>query len=333
MKSGSKIAVVGCGHWGKNLVRNFRAIGALRAVCDPSEAGRATAAELAPEAEIHSDIEVVIEDPSIGAIALATPAETHCELAIRAMEAGKDVFVEKPLALTYGEGLKMEQRAAELDRILMVGHLLEYHPAVLILREMIEKNELGRINYIYSNRLNFGKIRVEENALWSFAPHDIAVILRLIGELPLEVTSVGGSYITPNLADVTVSNLHFRTGVRAHVFVSWLNPFKEQKLVVVGDRKMAVFDDTLSDEKLTLYDQCVDFDGHSPVLQKGEATVVPISRDEPLRSECEHFVKCLLTRQKPLTDARSGNNVLKVLQACEVSLQLNGQPTALNQIV
>lgn len=332
MNNQPNIALLGCGYWGKNLARNFSSLGVLKVICDPSEAGRARAAELAPEAIIESEFEAVFKDPTIEAVAIATPAETHCQLAISAMEAGKDVFVEKPLALTYSEGRRMEKRAQDLNRILMVGHLLEYHPAILKMRELISDGELGRINYIYSNRLNFGKIRTEENALWSFAPHDIAIILRLIGDLPLEVTCVGGSYITPNLADVTVSNLHFPTGVRAHVFVSWLNPFKEQKLVVVGDQKMAVFDDTSPNEKLVLYDQRVDLEYRAPVLQKGDATVVKLDADEPLRSECAHFIECVAEHKSPLTDARSGNNVLRVLQACEVSQRLNGRPTLLSEI-
>ena len=332
MKNQLHIALLGCGYWGKNLARNFNSLGVLKVICDPSEAGRVRAAELAPEAAVESNFEAVFKDPTIDAVAIATPAETHCQLAIAAMEAGKDVFVEKPLALNYAEGCEMEKRAQDFGRILMVGHLLEYHPAVLKMRALIADGELGRINYIYSNRLNFGKIRTEENALWSFAPHDIAIILRLVGELPIEVTSVGGSYITPNLADVTVSNLRFPTGVRAHVFVSWLNPFKEQKLVVVGDKKMAVFDDTSADEKLVLFDQRVEFDDRSPVLQKGCATVIEIEADEPLRSECAHFVECVAEHRVPLTDGRSGNNVLRVLQACEESLQLNGRPTRLSDL-
>ena len=196
----------------------------------------------------------------------------------------------------------------------------------------MQGGDLGKTCYIYSNRLNFGKIRVEENALWSFAPHDIAVILRLMGESPIEVTSTGGSYITPNLADVTVSCLHFRSGVRAHIFVSWLNPFKEQKLVVVGDKKMAVFNDLLQEGKLTIYNQQVHVRDRLPVLEKGDATVEIISTEEPLKRECRHFLECIATRTRPLTDGKSGVEVLKVLQACQISLQLNGKPIALADV-
>jgi predicted dehydrogenase len=326
------IAVLGCGHWGQNLVRNFQSLGVLSAICDPSEKGRARGRELAPAARIVENPQELIHDPSIQAVAIATPAETHYSLASQAIAAGKDAFVEKPLAINYHEGVSLNTQALQAGRILMVGHLLEYHPAVLKLKELIDKGDLGKITYVYSNRLNFGKIRIEENALWSFAPHDIAVILRLIGEEPLEVTCSGGSYITPNLADVTVSCLHFRTGVRAHIFVSWLNPFKEQKLVVVGTRKMAVFNDTLKDDKLVLFDQRVDLNERQPVLQKGSADVVPLSTDEPLRRECEEFIRTIESRRTPLTDGKSGVRVLRVLQACQISLQLNGRPTPISDI-
>lgn len=327
-----KIAVLGCGYWGQNLVRNFEALGALAMVCDPAPAGRTRARELSSTTDIVDNFEAVFQRKDIQGIAMATPAETHHSLAIRAMQAGKDVFVEKPLALTYQQGREMESVAEETGRLLMVGHLLEYHPAVLKLRDMMAEGVLGRVNYIYSNRLNFGKVRTEENALWSFAPHDIAVILRLFGEMPIEVTCVGGSYLTPGLADVTVSCLHFVSGRRAHIFVSWLNPFKEQKLVLFGDKQMAVFNDGVKDGKLVLYNQRVEFDNRKPVLQKGEASVVEIPADEPLRRECEHFLDCIQKREKPLTDGKSGIQVLQVLQACQTSLQLNGKPILLSDI-
>jgi UDP-2-acetamido-3-amino-2,3-dideoxy-glucuronate N-acetyltransferase len=328
----SRVAVFGCGYWGQNLVRNFHQLGALAMVCDLAEPGRAKAREISPTAEIVDNFEAVLSRADIDAVVLATPAETHRTLAIRAMEAGKDVFVEKPMALDAKEGVEMKLVAEARRRVLMVGHLLEFHPAVLKLREMITAGTLGRVNYIYSNRLNFGKIRTEENALWSFAPHDIAVILRLFGAMPIEVTCVGGSYLTPNLADVTVSCLHFPSGQRAHIFVSWLNPFKEQKLVVFGDKQMAVFNDMEKEGKLLLYNQRVEFDNKKPVLQKGESTPVQIEAAEPLRQECQHFLDCIRDRKNPLTDAQNGVQVLQVLQACQTSLQLNGRPVVLSDI-
>jgi predicted dehydrogenase len=327
-----QVGVLGCGHWGQNLVRNFASLGVLAAVCDPKEHGRQRAAELACGAPILDSPEAVLLDPSIQAVVIATPAETHFALASKALENGKDVFVEKPLCVHYAQGCELHRLAERTGRVLMVGHLLEYHPAVLRLRELMAQGDLGRTSYIYSNRLNFGKVRIEENALWSFAPHDVAVILRLVGEEPLEVTCSGGSYITPNLADVTVSCLHFRTGLRAHIFVSWLNPFKEQKLVVVGDRKMAVFNDISKDEKLILYHQHVDLNDRRPVLQKNGSEIIPIIADEPLRLECEHFLDSVITRRTPLTDSRSGVSVLRVLEACQISLQLNGRPILLSDV-
>ena len=212
----------------------------------------------------------------------------------------------------------------------MVGHLLEYHPAVEAMKSLIHKGELGEVNYIYSNRLNFGKIRTEENALWSFAPHDVAVILRLAGGLPESVQCSGGEFLSSGVADVTLSSLRFSNNLRAHIFVSWLNPFKEQKLVVTGAERMAVFDDT-STEKLLLYDQRVDFEKDLPVLKKGGANSIPLPDVEPLRAECEHFVSCIKQRKKPLTDGESGLRVLQVLEACQESLENDGQRVFLNE--
>ena len=272
----------------------------------------------------------LLRDDQIQGVALATPAETHAELAIQAMQAGKDVFVEKPMALTLEDAEKMKKVARETDRILMVGHLLEYHPAVLKLREMIDSGELGKINYIYSNRLNFGKVRTEENALWSFAPHDVAVILRLMGHAPVEVSSCGGSYLTNGIADTTMSNLRFSDASRAHIFVSWLHPFKEQRLVVVGDKKMAIFNDVAPfGEKLQLYPQNVEFEGAMPLLKKEDAEFVEHADTEPLREECAHFLECIQSRKQPLTNAQSGIDVLNVLHACQQSIEQNGVPVSL----
>jgi len=322
------VAVLGCGAWGRNLVRNFHALGALHAVADPSEKSRGLARELAPDAPLFEDFRAVLRSPDIEAVVIATPAETHYALAMEAIENGKHVFCEKPMAIRYRDGVALERAAAAAKRVLMVGHLLEYHPAVVKLKELIDQGTLGKIHYIYSNRLNFGKVRTEENALWSFAPHDFAVILRLVGEEPIEVTAVGGNYITPGLTDVTVSCLQFRTGIRAHIFVSWLNPFKEQKLVVVGSQRMAVFNDVAAEGKLSLYDQQVDLNGRQPVLRNGKIETVPIADDEPLRLECRHFLEAVRDGKTPLTDGKSALRVLRVLEACQISLQLNGRPVS-----
>ena len=321
----TKIALVGCGYWGKNLCRNFQAMNALSTVVDATESGQASARLLAPNATILDNFTDILGDDQIQGIALATPAETHANLAIQAMRSGKDVFVEKPMALSISDAEAMQKIANETGCILMVGHLLEYHPAVLKLRELIDSGELGNVNYVYSNRLNFGKIRTEENALWSFAPHDVAVILRLLGQSPLEVSACGGAYLTHNIADVTVSNFRFSDDSRAHIFVSWLHPYKEQRLVVVGDKKMAIFNDVNAfGEKLRVYPQSVEFDGRIPVLKKEDAEFIKHSDAEPLREECAHFLDCIRTRNAPLTDAQSGIEVLKVLHACQASIDQNG---------
>jgi predicted dehydrogenase len=238
-------------------------------------------------------------------------------------------LVEKPLTLDVAQGERLIDLADERAAILMVGHLLEYHPAVLRLRALIDSGELGELQYIYSNRLNLGKVRREENILWSFAPHDIAIILRLVGALPTRVTATGGAYLQPNIADVTVTNIEFSTGVRAHIFVSWLHPYKEQRLVVVGSKQMAVFDDVRKDGKLMIYDQGVEIVNGEPVTRKNEGIPEQLDDAEPLRRQCLEFLECIRTRRKPLTDSESGLRVLRVLDAAERSLAEGGKPIAL----
>ena len=322
-----KVAVLGCGHWGKNLVRNFHELGALGAVVEPSAAGRRLAAETAPGVALHEDPAAVFADPDIAGVAIATPAETHAAIAEAALVAGKDVLCEKPLALRYEDAQRVARIAAERGRMLSVGHILEYHPGILELRRLIAAGELGKVRYIYSNRLNLGKVRREENILWSFAPHDVAVILRLVGALPFQVTAVGGAYIQPNLFDVTVTQLQFDNGVAAHIFVSWLNPFKEQRLVVVGSRRMAVFDDLR--KQLVLHDQRVDLKEGEPIPIKGDGVEIAYAADEPLLLECRAFLESMVSRKPPLTDGESGLRVLRVLQAAQRSLITQGQPVML----
>lgn len=322
----TRVAVVGCGGWGKNIVRSLDAIGHLAAIVEPSEAGRENAAKLAPETPVV-DLETVLADDSIPGVMIATPAETHYEIARRCLEAGKDVFVEKPLTIDLDEARALCDLADALGRILMVGHLLEYHPAILRLGELIRRGDLGTVRYVTSNRLNLGKVRVHENALWSFAPHDIAVILRLVGRNPCQVVATGGAYVSPNIYDTTVTQLLFDDGVRSHVYVSWLHPFKEQKLVVVGDRMMATFDDVA--KELLLYDQRVEWTRGEPTPVKAEAVKVEYPADEPLKAECRHFIESIETRRTPRTCGRSGLRVLQILHAAQQSLAMNGQPTSL----
>jgi predicted dehydrogenase len=320
------VTVIGCGYWGKNLVRNFYQMGALDMVCDLTEQGRVTAAQTATGTPVVDTLEAVLGSSS-PAVVIATPAETHYAVVGAALRAGKDVFVEKPLALTFEQGAELVQLADEHKRILMVGHVLEYHPAIQRLREIIFSGQLGRIHYIYSNRLSLGKIRREENILWSFAPHDVAVILRLMGSMPFEVVACGGQYLQPNIADVTVTNLLFDNGVRAHIHVSWLHPFKEQRLVVIGSKRMASFDDV--GKRLTVYDQRVEWREGEPVPVKHEGELIDYSDKEPLRIECEAFLEAVSTRVLPVTDGMSGLRVLRVLQAAQRSLVMNGEPIKL----
>jgi predicted dehydrogenase len=317
-----QIAVIGCGYWGKNLVRNFNRLGALALICEPNASGQERAKELAPEVRIATNLQEAL-DSDVAGVVIATPAETHYEIAKRALLACKDVFVEKPLALSYDAGIELVQAAEAANAILMVGHVLEYHPAIARLLELVQTGELGTVRYISSNRLNLGKVRREENILWSFAPHDIAVILRLAGQLPHEVAAHGGSYIQQNIADVTTTHMRFDNGVRAHIYVSWLHPFKEQRLVVIGSRKMASFDDVT--KRLVLYDQRVELHEGEPVPIKGNGDEVPFPADEPLALECRAFLDAIRTRRKPLTDGCSGLQVLQVLQAAEQSLAANGE--------
>lgn len=313
-------AVIGAGYWGKNIVRNLNEIGALRVICDVDQAALDAFQEQYPDVETCPDFDDILRNPEITCVAIATPAESHARLVREALSSGKDVFVEKPLCLDLKEGRELVDTAREQSRILMVGHLLWYHPAVLKLKELIDGGELGRVDYIYSSRLNIGKIRHEENILWSFAPHDLSVILGLVNEEPDRVFAQGGNYLRQQVADVTVSTLSFPSGVRAHIFVSWLHPFKEQKLIVVGDKQMAVFDDQATEHKLVLYPHTIDWKDRVPVAHKVDAVPVPIETTEPLRAECEHFLECVRTRGTPRTDGEEGLRVLNLLQGCQFSL-------------
>lgn len=322
MKS-PRVAVIGMGGWGKNLVRNIHALGALHTVCDADAERQSTIEELYPGVGFETDYGALLQSDAIDAVVLATPAAMHADMATAAMEAGKDVYVEKPLALTASEGERLVDLSHRLRRVLMVGHILQFHPAVLRLHELVRAGALGQIQYLYSNRLNLGKIRTEENILWSFAPHDISVMLSLLGEEPTDVSCRGGSFVNPGLVDVTMSQFSFPSGVRAHIFVSWLHPFKEQRLVVVGSEKMAVFDDTIED-KLVLYPHRVEWKNRVPTAVKGTGEVIALEAGEPLKAECQHFLDCVRDRKTPLTDGKEGLRVLRILQQCQQELQHSG---------
>ena len=287
-----RVAVVGCGQWGKNLVRTFHGLGALQWLCDSNPDALQQQAQLAPGVQTTTRFDELLAS-DVQAIVLATPAALHYAGARAALRAGKDVFVEKPLALRYSEGSELVELADSLDRVLMVGHILQYHPAIARLHELVAREELGRLWYIYSNRLNLGRVRHEENILWSFAPHDLSVIHSLAGAEPETVSAIGGTYLQPGIADTTVTNLKFANGVGAHIFVSWLHPYKEQRLVVVGERKMAVFDDTRQTGKLRIHDKGFQWTDGVPVPRNDAETVLEIDDAEPLRLECEHFLASL----------------------------------------
>ncbi len=322
-KPAASVAVVGMGYWGKNLVRNFHELGALAAVCDSDPAVEGSLRQQYGAVRYCASYEALLADPTITAVALATPAVSHFEMARAAMKAGKDVFVEKPLAIEVSQGEELVRLAGSERRILMVGHILRYHPAILRLQELIGSGELGDIHYLYSNRLNIGKIRSEENILWSFAPHDISVILALLNEYPTRVVCQGGAYLNPHVYDVTLSRFEFPSGVQAHIFVSWLHPIKEQRLVLVGSEQMAVFDDTAED-KLMLYPHKVEWRNRVPTAIKAKGQAVALEPREPLKEECRNFLESISTRQSPVTNGEEGLRVLGVLDACQRSLLRNG---------
>ncbi|MFB0564867.1 MAG: Gfo/Idh/MocA family oxidoreductase [Candidatus Aminicenantaceae bacterium] len=319
------IAVIGCGYWGKNLVRNFYELHRLYAICDVDESKLTFFKKKYPDLKGIKSYREILKDPKIVAVVISTPASTHYTLVKEALLADKDVFVEKPIALKYSEAEELVESAKEKEKILMVGHVLEYHPAIVKLKNIINKGELGRINYIYSNRLNLGKFRTEENILWSFAPHDISVIIFLLNEMPQEVSAHGGNYLNPHITDVTVTNLNFPSGAKAHIFVSWLHPYKEQKMVIIGDKKMIMFDDINPKEKLFVYEHKIDWIERQPVPRPEEAQILEIEDKEPLKLECEHFIECVKSRRIPKTDGNNGLRVLSVLEACEKSLEEKGK--------
>jgi predicted dehydrogenase len=325
--SKANIAVFGAGSWGRNIVRTLAKLGHLAAVSDPStdclEEAKKLVGNKAQGVRWTAKSEEVLSDPIIAGVMVASPAETHYEVGKKVLAAGKDLFVEKPLTVDLKEGEKLVKAADLAKRLLMVGHLLEYHPAILKLHQLIQAGELGEIRYVMSHRLNLGKIRTRENALWSFAPHDISVVLRIAGKMPLEVISTGGAYVSPNIPDITLMQMLFDNGVRAHIYVSWLHPFKEQKLVVVGSKKMASFCDIT--KELILYDQRVEWKEGQPVPVKGDGQRVEFGKAEPLAEECRHFIECIRTRATPRTDGRKGLEVLSLLHAAQKSLSTHGK--------
>jgi predicted dehydrogenase len=322
-----RVGVVGLGYWGPNLARNFSAIPGceLAYLCDADPAARARLLGMFPGAAPAADLDELLADPALDAVVLATPVPTHAELAVRVLEAGKHCFVEKPLALTAADAEQVVAAAGDAGRVLMVGHLLEYHPGVRALKELTAAGELGdAVYYIYGNRLNLGKLRADENALWSLGAHDVSVLLYLADEEPIEVVAHGESYVRPGVEDVVFCFLRFPSGLTAHLHLSWLDPHKERRFTVVGSRRMATFDDMALERKLTVYDKGFDEDarGYGEYITRSGGSFSPaIANIEPLRAECEHFVESIRTGGTPQSDGASGLRVVRVLEQLQHSLR------------
>jgi predicted dehydrogenase len=320
-----RVAVAGLGYWGPNLARNLAAIDGceLAWLCDASREARERMAAAFPGARATAHLDEVLGDETVDAVVLATPVPTHADLATAVLRAGKHCFVEKPLATSAADAQRVLDAAGETGRILMVGHLLEYHPAVRRLKEMIDADELGGLYYMYGNRLNLGQLRADENALWSLGAHDVSVALHLIGEEPVECVAQGVSYVRQPVQDVVFCFLRFPSGVVAHLHLSWLDPHKERRITVVGSRRMATFDDMLIEGKLTVYDKGFDEDTSSwgeYIARSGDTFSPRIPNREPLRLECEHFIDCIRTGATPRSDGASGLRVVRVLEALQRSL-------------
>lgn len=327
------IGVVGLGYWGPNLARNFAALPgtALRWCCDADETIRARYAAQYPSTRFTAELDDLLGDPELDAIVLATPVPTHAALATRVLEAGKHCFVEKPLAQSAADAEAAVAAAERADRVLMVGHLLEYHPAVTKLKQIADSGELGTIHYIYSNRLNLGRLRADENALWSLGAHDVSVILLLAGEEPHAVSARGEAYMRPGVEDVVFAFLRFPSGLAAHLHLSWLDPHKERRFTVVGSRRMATFDDMDIERKITVYDKGFDESSDSYgeyITRTGDIWSPRVPNAEPLRLEAQHFVDCIRERRAPVSDGRSGLRVVRVLEALQRELEESRRATS-----
>jgi predicted dehydrogenase len=335
-----EVAVVGVGGWGKNLARNYAQIpeANLRIICDRDPKALEQCKRQYPETRLTREFADVLTDPVVQAVVIATTGPAHFALAKQALEAGKDVYVEKPFTLDVGHAEELIRIAEHRQRILMVGHLLEYHPVVVRLREMIKSGDLGDVYYIYAQRLNLGTVRNDENALWNFAPHDISVILYMLGMEPSDVSARGQCYLQKGIEDVVFLSLNFAERAMAHIHVSWLDPHKTRKITVVGSRKMAVFDDLEATEKLRIYDKGAkinaDYDSFAEYvgLRFGDILMPYIRVSEPLRLECLHFLECVRTRNRPVSDGHDGLRVVKVLDAAQRSLKSNGTPVTIGAL-
>jgi predicted dehydrogenase len=326
-----RIGVVGLGYWGPNVVRNMARVGELTWCCDLSAENRERFAPQYPQTRFTADIEDLLTDPELDAVAIASSVPTHHPLGMRALAAGKHVFIEKPLAASTADARDLVAAAEEADRRLMVGHLLLFHPALAAVRALIDSGELGQVYYLYGNRQNLGKVRADENALWSLGAHDVAVLLDLVGERPVEAWARGECYVRPDVEDVVFAYLKFASGVIAHLHLSWLDPHKMRRLTVVGSKKMVVFDDMETDRKVTVYDKSVslprstDSYGEYVNVRFGDISIPRIANDEPLRLECQEFVDAIRERRESRCSGREGLAVVEVLEALQASLEAGGR--------
>ena len=330
--NGSRVSVgvVGLGYWGPNLARNFAALPEceLAWCCDADAQRRERLAPQFPSARFTGDLDELLSDPALDAVVLATPVPTHATLAARVLQAGKHCFVEKPLAQSVADAELAVAAAAQSGRLLMVGHLLEYHPGVLALKEVVDSGELGELRYIYGNRLNLGQLRADENALWSLGAHDVSVVLALAGEEPYELSARGESYMRDGIEDVVFGFLRFPSGLAAHLHLSWLDPHKERRFTVVGDRRMATFDDMEAERKVTIYDKGFDEKSNSYVARAGEIRSPLVPNTEPLAIECRHFIECVREGRAPRSDGESGLRVVRVLEGLQAELDSSRRSAA-----
>jgi predicted dehydrogenase len=330
MTEPTRIGLVGYGYWGPNLARNFHALPDARlvAVAD-ADAQRLGEPARLYAARTYADYRELLADPTLDAVAIATPARTHFEIARAALERGKHVLVEKPLAMSSEEARQLIALAAQKGRVLMVGHTFEHNPAVWKIRELVERRELGDLYYIYANRVNLGRVQRDINALWSIAPHDISILLYVLGALPRDVSARGATYLSENVEDVVFVTLTFPNHVLAHIHASWLDPSKVRQMTIVGSEKMIVYDDVDAEARLRIYDKGVykrgaDYGEFQLKIHSGDIFIPKIDMTEPLRNECAHFVECVREGKRPRTDGEDGLRVVRVLEAAQESLEQNG---------
>ncbi|MFH1856952.1 MAG: Gfo/Idh/MocA family oxidoreductase [Candidatus Omnitrophota bacterium] len=326
------VAVVGCGYWGPNLIRNLGTMGDVQlTVCDLNKERVNKIKAAYPTVKTSYDFEEVLRDSEITAVVISTPAKTHYELTKRALEKGKSVLVEKPLAFTSAEAEELVGLSKKQNKILMVGHTFEYNPAVIKLKEYIDTGELGKVYYAYSSRLNLGQIREDVNAMWNLAPHDISILIYLFGSLPQRVSAVGKAFVQNDIEDVVFVTLEFAGKIMAHVHISWLDPSKIRRMTVVGDKKMVIYDDVDNEARLKIYDKGITKSPNSDAfgeyfikLRSGDIYIPKIDLQEPLKIEVSHFIECLKENKTPKTDGENGLRVIKTLEAAQYSLKNEG---------